>query len=444
MTEDWRRFGDVPYETFRDELGRAVSPMAPSARAIWGAARPHSALALAMSFMEQKHGTWTEIISADHHNPMSLRGVWPNWRRFASYADGVRAWRERLTDPSGPYAGTTGLASLIHVYAPSSDNNDEALYVDTVRAQMAKWPRIGKETPVSGVTPMKAVRMAGCDVDIMIPVDLEFRTEIIPAHQKNQRPGEPFRGGSVSWYTQHETANFAYGAGAVMHSRYLHQGAGGQQLGYHLTVDDKVLIQMVPLNEITWHAGDSGGDGNYDSVSCELCVNIDADILRARRNAEAVCAGVANALVIPQARVVQHNHWSGKNCPMLIRRDGYWTTFLARVAAYRSGVEPPKKYAEPQKTITKDWDGTDTQIGDTPVFALRRQFTAKKATPVHQWAAKEAPATRAALKPGDTFESAYVFQAPTASGTMQWWIYTPWHSRIRAGSNLEPQVTVRP
>lgn len=441
MPENWRDFGDVPLSVYESEFAKVHSPMLAEAAAIHAAARPHSALALAMSWMEQKHGTWTEIISADHHNPMSLRGVWPNWRRFASYADGVRAWRERITDPSGPYAETTGLASLIHRYAPAFDNNNEALYEREVRGRIAAYR---EDAPVSGATPMKAVRMAGCDMDVMIPADMEFRIELIGDTQRNQRPGEAFRGGSASFYTQHETGNQGYGAGAVMHSRYMHNGAEGQQLGYHLTVDDTVLIQMIPLDEITWHAGDSGGDGNYDSIACELCVNADADILRARRNAEAACAGVANALTIPQARIVQHNHWSGKNCPMLIRRDGYWTTFLARVAAYRTGAEPPKKYAEPVKSVTKAWDGTDAVIGDTTLYALKRIFTVKKVTPVHQFAAQDAPTTRASLKPGDTFMTDYVFQVKTEAGTPQWWGYTPYSSRVYLGTNVEPRVTVKP
>ena len=47
---------------------------------------------------------------------------------------------------------------------------------------------------------------------------------------------------------------------------------------------------------------------------------------------------------IPLERVVQHNHWSGKDCPNRIRRgEPYdWQTFLARVQSYLGdGQEAP-------------------------------------------------------------------------------------------------------
>lgn len=143
---DWRQIGDTTVEVYRAELGGCGSPMAAEADAIWEAARPHSALCLAMSFHEQKHATWPHTPIPRHfHNPLSLSGGWDHnanahaWKQFRSWADGVRAWRENVTNPNGPYKGTRTLEELIHVYAPAEDNNDEAQYVAVLRDQLQRY-----------------------------------------------------------------------------------------------------------------------------------------------------------------------------------------------------------------------------------------------------------------------------------------------------------------
>jgi hypothetical protein len=148
---NWRDIGDVPYEAFRAELERAGSPMFNEAEAIWNAARPHSALALAMSWVEQKHHTYPSVIPAHYLNPWSQTrpgatsadGV-NRWMRFPSYAAAATYWKDRLTSPTGPYKDTVTIEDLIHVYAPSSDGNNEAKYVAAIKAMVGAWPDYGE------------------------------------------------------------------------------------------------------------------------------------------------------------------------------------------------------------------------------------------------------------------------------------------------------------
>ena len=132
---NWRDLGDVPLSAYRTELARLNSPMLDEAEAVYEAARPHAALCLAMMWVEQKYATLSSI-PAPFHNPLSLARPDGSpadgddrWERFDTWADGVRAWRERITSPDykpsnpGVYARTTTLEDLIRVYAPPSEND---------------------------------------------------------------------------------------------------------------------------------------------------------------------------------------------------------------------------------------------------------------------------------------------------------------------------------
>lgn len=303
-----------------------------------------------------------------------------------------------------------------------------------------------KETPEMADIALKQVVMAGCDAPVWIPAELAFRQEIVPARQTNQRPGIAFRGGSASAYTQHDTGNPSFGAGAAMHSRYLHNGAEGQQLGYHLTVDDKLLVQMVPLDEVTWHAGDGGGDGNYDSIACELCINSDSDHIASRRYAAIVAAGVMEALGIP-GEPVQHNRWSGKDCPGEMRRTGTWPGYLAVYRTARAQMaggpdaKPEPAYAPAIVLDLGVWDGKDRVLPDGTVMrACRRTITARGTTKRYQKAATDAPSIGPDLNEGEEADIEYVFQAKKGGAR---WALTSWGTRLRL-AHFTPYITIEP
>lgn len=72
---------------------------------------------------------------------------------------------------------------------------------------------------------------------------------------------------------------------------------------------------------------------------------------------------------IPISRVVQHNHWSGKNCPSGMRsgRDGMtWSKFISLVKEAYSGtttVNAPVTETKPATSTAKPL--TDGKVGDT-------------------------------------------------------------------------------
>ncbi len=155
-----------------------------------------------------------------------------------------------------------------------------------------------------------------------------IQVHTIAAGRKN-RPGGA---NPDSYITIHETGNAAKGADAVAHGNYLDSAAGENALvSWHYTVDDHAIVQHLPDGETAYHAGDGKtGPGNATSIGIEICVNAGGDFAQAQVNAAALVRLLMAEHGIPIDRVVQHNHWSGKNCPQTIRATpGGWESFLA-------------------------------------------------------------------------------------------------------------------
>jgi hypothetical protein len=134
----WRDIGDTTLVAFADELARLDSPMHGDAAAIYGVAAPHTRLALAHSFAENKHDTVGILIKPDMKNFLALRprryleetGQRNGFATFASYADCVRAWRRRHTDDAidthrvpKNYVEAVSLLEYCTVYNPSGDTH---------------------------------------------------------------------------------------------------------------------------------------------------------------------------------------------------------------------------------------------------------------------------------------------------------------------------------
>lgn len=172
--------------------------------------------------------------------------------------------------------------------------------------------------------------------------------QIISSTNAN-RPGGNY---TKSYITIHETGNKDAGAGAKNHANWLSNGANGE-IGYHYTVDDHEIYHHIPDNEKAWHAGDGGlGTGNLHSIGIELCVNADGDFEQTKKNAAWLVAKLMKDNSIPIGNVVQHNHWSGKNCPQTIRETGTWDAFLAMCQAEYDGGRPSPAPAPSGDTYT--------------------------------------------------------------------------------------------
>lgn len=145
---------------------------------------------------------------------------------------------------------------------------------------------------------------------------MELKQQLIPVTNKTTRPGIPL---TPTFITIHETDNPAKGANAQAHAN-LQSNGNTRVASWHVTVDDREAIQSIPFNEVAWHAGDgANGQGNRNSIAIEICVNIDGDYKKAVANCQELVKQLMSQFNIPVENVVQHNHWSGKNCPSIMR-----------------------------------------------------------------------------------------------------------------------------
>ena len=96
--------------------------------------------------------------------------------------------------------------------------------------------------------------------------DLNIVQDFIPVTNSN-RPGTRL---APTHITIHNTDNASPGADAAAHARYV-KGADAQarQVSWHYTVDDRVIYQSLPANEVGWHAG----PGNSKSIGIEICMH---------------------------------------------------------------------------------------------------------------------------------------------------------------------------
>jgi len=157
--------------------------------------------------------------------------------------------------------------------------------------------------------------------------------DFIPIGRKN-RPGLK---NPMNFITIHNTGNSNKGANAKAHASYVKSDAAADApVSWHYTTDDGGAYQHLPDNETAYHAGDGNGPGNKQSIGIEICQNSDGNLLIATENTARLCAMLCVKHDIAVKNIVQHNFWSGKNCPQELRanRPYSWHTFLSKVGDY--------------------------------------------------------------------------------------------------------------
>ncbi|MBO0962938.1 N-acetylmuramoyl-L-alanine amidase [Neobacillus sp. MM2021_6] len=160
--------------------------------------------------------------------------------------------------------------------------------------------------------------------------------QLIPASNKQTRPGIKM---APKYITIHETDNPGAGADASAHARLQERG-NDRAASWHLQIDDQKAIQSIPFTEVAYAAGDGkNGPGNKLSIHIEIAVNADGDFKKAVQNTAEVTKQLMVQFNIPISNVVQHNHWTGKNCPRNLRsgeKGITWSDFITMLATYNS------------------------------------------------------------------------------------------------------------
>ena len=166
----------------------------------------------------------------------------------------------------------------------------------------------------------------------------------------------------------------------------------GRQASWTFSVDDIEIYQETKINWETWHAGNS--TGNKNSISIEMCMWSNKEKQRKTyENAAALVAKLLKHYGLGLDKVVQHNKWSGKNCPEYLRagKHGYnWSWFIDRVKAHYNGTATTNNnnnstypVGEYQKDVIVTADVLNVRSGRGSEFEKIGSF--KKGTRVNVW-----------------------------------------------------------
>lgn len=156
----------------------------------------------------------------------------------------------------------------------------------------------------------------------------------------------------------HETANDASAKNEIAYMR-----SNDKESSFHFAVDDKQVVQGIPLDRNAWHAGDGNGKGNREGIAVEICYSKSGGErwLKSVHNAALFIAELLKERGWGVDKVTKHQDYSGKNCPHRILSDFGWNNFVNLVAGYLDDnvvVEKPASAPSNEKISVKYqvWD----------------------------------------------------------------------------------------
>ncbi len=156
------------------------------------------------------------------------------------------------------------------------------------------------------------------------------------------------KGGNEKKYiVVHDTGNYRVGASAINHYKYFNGGYRGASA--HYFIDDKMILQVVEDNDISWHSGVKYGlrpprkeVNNYNSIGIEMCVNHDGDYEKAFNNTIKLTKYLMEKYNISENDVVRHYDACLKICPQSMSENNWekWNEFKKLIAQKEEIVKP--------------------------------------------------------------------------------------------------------
>lgn len=126
--------------------------------------------------------------------------------------------------------------------------------------------------------------------------------------------------------TIHSTANES--SSARNERAWVENPSNKRTASWHICVDEKEAIEMIPLNEVAWHAGDGGsGTGNRKSIAIEICES--GNRQKTLENAVMLVAKMLKERKWGVDKLRRHYDWSKKNCPRIMSASNWagWDKF---------------------------------------------------------------------------------------------------------------------
>lgn len=169
-------------------------------------------------------------------------------------------------------------------------------------------------------------------------MNTSYRVDHIPkSTSHNRRPGTRLEASTI---TIHNTGNPS--STARNERAWLTNSLNTRTASFHIVIDDKEAIEVIPLNEVAWHAGDGSrsSSGNLTSIGIEICES--GNYEQTLRHASLLVAGMLQERNWGTDRLRRHYDWSGKNCPRIMNADGKWTAWKNFVASVEANLKQLK------------------------------------------------------------------------------------------------------
>ncbi len=327
------------------------------------------------------------------------------------------------------------------------------VYRDQIGAMAATWTHdatyhtrlIAKGNAIFGHT------LDGKDLRVPTSPTRQPAVEIslTPAGNLN-RPGLEMA--SPSFITVHDVSEETPGSDEQRLRAAVHAGGGSEHTSYHFVVGSRGIIQLLPLDEVAWHAGDGYfGAGNRDSVAIALVQSGDTGRSRANlswllaeliTNPGRFVANQPRAWEFSERRIRRQTDWvPGESAGTADDHRAEWTEVMEQLteslARHGDSAPRPQPIIPDFMTDVELARGIDRRMGDTTAYALRRLWCAARDTPRLQHAGPGAPELGPPIRQGESFIGEFVFKSHGS-----WWVLTRWGARVRM-DDLEPQIELK-
>lgn len=127
----------------------------------------------------------------------------------------------------------------------------------------------------------------------------------------------------------HNTAN-----DATARNEIAYMTNNNYETSFHYAVDDKEIVQGLPLDRNGWHSSDGNGKGNREGIAIEICYSKSGGdrFIKAEQNAVDLIVYLLKKYNWGIDRVTKHQDYCGKYCPHRTLDMG-WNRFINMINA---------------------------------------------------------------------------------------------------------------
>lgn len=127
----------------------------------------------------------------------------------------------------------------------------------------------------------------------------------------------------------HNTAN-----DATARNEIAYMTNNNYETSFHYAVDDKEIVQGLPLDRNGWHSSDGNGKGNREGIAIEICYSKSGGdrFIKAEQNAVDLIVYLLKKYNWGIDRVTKHQDYCGKYCPHRTLDMG-WNRFINMIKA---------------------------------------------------------------------------------------------------------------